>query len=80
VTTMPEYLQDRADVIDGGVRALLAHLDLACLGAAARERVLDGLMGVSRAADALRALARNDFPTAEEATASMAHYAHEARD
>jgi hypothetical protein len=72
---MPEYLADRADVIDGGVRALLAHLDLTTVGAAARERVLDALMGISRAADALRALARNDFPAAGEATESMTRYA-----
>jgi hypothetical protein len=77
---MPEYLADRADHIDGGVRALLAQLDLTRVGAAARERVLDALMGVSRAADALRALARNDFPEAEEATASMSRYARQALD
>ncbi len=75
---MPEYLTDRADVIDGGVRALLAHLDLSRAGAAARERVLDALMGISRAADALRALACDDFAAAEEATESMTYYAREA--
>jgi hypothetical protein len=70
-------LLDRADVIDGGVRALLAQLDLT-RGDAERDRVVDALMGVSRAADALRALANNDLPGADEATASMAGYARRA--
>ncbi|HEY7594945.1 MAG TPA: hypothetical protein VH969_17470 [Actinophytocola sp.] len=74
-----EDLLDRADVIDGGVRAVLAHLDLSRTDAD-HERTIDALMAVSRAADALRALARNDFPAADEATKSMARYADRARD
>jgi hypothetical protein len=72
-----EDLLDRADVIDGGVRALLAQLDLTRENPE-RERVIDALMGVSRAADALRALANNDLPAADEATGSMAYYARRA--
>ena len=73
-----EDLLDRADVIDGGVRALLAELDLSRTDAE-HERTIDALMGVSRAADALRALARDDLASADEATASMAYYARRAR-
>ena len=54
-----EDFLDRADVIDGGVRALLAQLDLTRTDAD-HERMIDALMGVSRAADALRALAADD--------------------
>jgi len=68
---------DRADVIDGGVRKLLAQLDLS-RDDDEHERMIDALMGVSRAADALRALARNDLPAADEATSSMAYYARRA--
>ncbi|OLF09346.1 hypothetical protein BLA60_19410 [Actinophytocola xinjiangensis] len=68
---------DRADVIDGGVRKLLADLDLDSFGED-RERMLDALMGISRAADALRALARGDLTEADEATSSMAYYARRA--
>lgn len=68
---------DRADVIDGGVRKLLADLDLDDFGED-RERMLDALMGISRAADALRALARGDLTEADEATTSMAYYARRA--
>ncbi|GAB3461544.1 hypothetical protein [Actinophytocola sediminis] len=68
---------DRADVIDGGVRKLLAELDPDARGEN-RERVLDALMGISRAADALRALARGDLTEADEATSSMAYYARRA--
>jgi len=42
------------------------------------ERFIDALMGVSMAADALRALARHDLAGAEEATRSMAYYANRA--
>ena len=73
-----EDFLDRADVIDGGVRALLAELDLSRTDAE-HERTIDALMGVSRAADALRALARHDLASADEATASMAYYARRAR-
>lgn len=72
-----DYL-DRADVIDGRVRAVLAELDLS-RGDRDFERTIDALMAVSRAADALRALARNDFPAANEATKSMADYTNRAR-
>jgi hypothetical protein len=72
-----EDFLDRADVIDGGVRALLAELDLSQPDPE-RERFIDALMGVSMAADALRALARGDLAGAEEATRSMAYYANRA--
>ncbi|HEV7650810.1 MAG TPA: hypothetical protein VGP26_21910 [Actinophytocola sp.] len=71
-----DYL-DRADVIDGGVRALLAQLDLTRTDAD-HERTIDALMGVSRAADALRALAAGDLALANEATGSMNEYARRA--
>ena len=71
-----DYL-DRADVIDGGVRALLAQLDLTRTDAD-HERMIDALMGVSRAADALRALAADDVAAANEATTSMHEYARRA--
>ncbi|MGH3763298.1 hypothetical protein [Actinophytocola sp.] len=73
-----EDFLDRADVIDGGVRALLAQLDLTRTDTD-HDRVIDALMGVSRAADALRALARNDLAGADEAMNSMAYYAERAR-
>jgi hypothetical protein len=73
-----EDFLDRADVIDGGVRALLAELDLSRTDEE-HERTIDALMGVSRAADALRAMARNDLASADEAIASMAHYARRAQ-
>jgi hypothetical protein len=69
----------RADVIDGGVRALLARLDLTRTGAD-HERTIDALMGISRAADALRALAAGDLYGANEATTSMHEYARRALD
>lgn len=72
-----EDFLDRADVIDGGVRRLLGELDLTRTDSE-HERVLDALMGVSRAADALRALARDDLAAAGEATTSMAYYARRA--
>lgn len=68
---------ERADVIDGGVRKLLAKLDLSRTDDE-HQRMLDALMGVSRAADALRALARGDIDEADEATSSMAYYARRA--
>jgi len=71
-----DYLA-RADVIDGGVRALLAQLDLTRTDAD-HERMIDALMGVSRAADALRALAAGDIAGANEATTSMHEYADRA--
>ena len=72
---------ERADVIDGGVRKLLARLDLRHdddHGHDERERVIDALMGVCRAADALRALAADDVTAADEATSSMAYYTRRA--
>jgi hypothetical protein len=74
---MATDLVARADTIDGGVRALLSRLDLTRTDDE-HERLLDALMGVSRAADALRALARGDVATAREATRSMAYYARRA--
>jgi hypothetical protein len=74
---MATDLVERADTIDSGVRALLSRLDLTRTDDE-HERVLDALMGVSRAADALRALARGDLETAQEATRSMAYYARRA--
>ena len=72
-----EDFLDRADVIDGGVRALLARLDLTRTDAE-HHRTIDALMGVSRAADALRALARNDLASADAATEAMGYYARKA--
>lgn len=74
---MTTELLERADIMDGGVRALLGRLDLTRTDDE-HERMLDALMGVSRAADALRALARGDVEAAEEATTSMAYYARRA--
>jgi len=74
---MATDLLARADIIDGGVRTLLSRLDLTRTDDE-HERMLDALMGVSRAADALRALARGDLETANEATRSMAYYARRA--
>lgn len=74
---MSSELVERANVIDGGVRAMLARLDLSRTDDE-HERILDALMGVSRAADALRALARGDLETAREATRSMSLYAKKA--
>lgn len=71
-----DYL-DRADVIDGGVRVLLAQLDLTRTDSE-HERMIDALMGVSRAADALRALARGDLAAAADAVTSMREYARRA--
>jgi hypothetical protein len=76
---MKTELLERADEIDGSVRALLGQLDLARTDAE-HERMLDALMGVSRAADALRAVARGDLEAAAEATAAMAHYAAKATE
>jgi hypothetical protein len=70
-------LLDRADLIDGGVRRFLARLDLTRPDEE-HERVIDALMGICRAADALRALARGDLDEADEATCLMAHYARRA--
>lgn len=68
---------ERADGIDASVRGLLAELDLTRTDEE-HERLLDAIMGASRAADALRALAREDLEAAGEATASMGYYARRA--
>jgi hypothetical protein len=70
-------LLERADVIDGGVRAMLGRLDLSRTDDE-RERMMDALMGVSMAADALRALARGDLEAARKLTRSMSYYARKA--
>ncbi|MFL6124349.1 hypothetical protein [Actinophytocola sp.] len=71
-------LVERANIIDVGVRAMLARLDLTRTDDE-HERALDALMGISLAADALRALARGDLAGAREATRSMAYYARKAQ-
>ncbi len=68
---------ERADKIDASVRALLRLLDLSRTDED-HERMLDAIMGASRAADALRAFAREDLEAATEATASMGYYAKRA--
>jgi hypothetical protein len=67
----------RADSIDASVRTLLRELDLSRTGKE-HERILDAIMGACRAADALRAFAREDLDAATEATASMSYYARRA--
>ncbi|HET9141186.1 hypothetical protein [Actinophytocola sp.] len=67
----------RADSIDASVRNLLRKLDLDRTDAE-HERILDAIMGACRAADALRAFAREDLDAATEATASMSYYARKA--
>jgi len=68
---------ERADSIDASVRGLLAEMDLTRRDAE-HERMLDAIMGASRAADALRAFAREDLEAAVEATHSMGYYARRA--
>ena len=68
---------ERADNIDASVRELLELLDLGRTDQE-HERMLDAIMGASRAADALRAFARHDFEAARDATASMGYYAKRA--
>jgi hypothetical protein len=74
---MSTELLERADIIDGRVRARLARLDLTRTDEE-HQRTLDALMGASLAADALRALARGDLAETNEVTASMAYYAQKA--
>jgi hypothetical protein len=71
-----DFLQ-RADNIDASVRDLLDELDLSRTDAE-HQRMLDAIMGASRAADALRAFAREDIEAAIEATDSMGYYARKA--
>ena len=68
---------DRADSIDASVRNLLGKLDLSRTDDE-HERMIDAIMGACRAADALRAFAREDLDAATEATASMSYYARRA--
>jgi hypothetical protein len=68
---------ERAEALDASVQDLLGELDLSRTDEA-HERMLDAIMGVSRAADALRAFARADIEAATEATASMGYYARRA--
>jgi hypothetical protein len=69
---------ERADNIDASVRDLLGKLDLNRTDEE-HQRTIDAIMGATRAADALRAFARDDLEAAQEATASMAYYARRAR-
>jgi hypothetical protein len=71
-----DFLQ-RADNIDASVRNLLDELDLSRTDDE-HQRMLDAIMGASRAADALRAFAREDIEAAIEATDSMGYYARKA--
>jgi hypothetical protein len=68
---------ERADRIDASVRTLLGMLDLSRDDEHA-ERLLDAIMGASRAADALRAFAREDLEAARDATSSMGYDAKRA--
>jgi hypothetical protein len=70
-------LLERADNIDASVRSLLDELDLTRTDEE-HHRMLDAIMGASRAADALRAFARQDIDAAIEATTSMGYYARKA--
>ncbi|HEU5471678.1 MAG TPA: hypothetical protein VFV67_13585 [Actinophytocola sp.] len=67
----------RADSIDSSVRNLLRELDLSREDPE-HERMLDAIMGACRAADALRAFAREDLDAATEATTAMSYYARRA--
>ena len=68
---------DRADSIDASVRTLLGELDLSRTDDE-YQRLIDAIMGACRAADALRAFAREDIEAATDATASMSYYARRA--
>jgi hypothetical protein len=68
---------ERASSIDASVRNLLDELDLTRTDEE-HDRMLDAIMGASRAADALRAFAREDLDAAIEATTSMGYYARKA--
>ncbi len=73
----PEDFLERANNIDASVRDLLDELDLTRTDEE-HHRMLDAIMGASRAADALRAFAREDLEAAIEATTSMGYYARKA--
>jgi hypothetical protein len=68
---------ERADNLDESVQNLLGELDLTRTDEE-HERIIDAIMGVCRAADALRAFAREDMEAATEATDSMSYYARRA--
>jgi hypothetical protein len=68
---------ERADKIDASVVRLLGLLDLNRTDEE-HERMIDAIMGATRAADALRAFARDDLEAAQEATTSMGYYAKRA--
>jgi hypothetical protein len=68
---------ERADSLDESVQNLLGELDLTRTDEE-HERIIDAIMGVCRAADALRAFAREDLDAATEATESMSYYARRA--
>jgi len=68
---------ERADKIDASVVRLLELLDLGRTDEE-HQRMIDVIMGATRAADALRAFARDDIEAAQEATASMGYYAKRA--
>jgi hypothetical protein len=65
---------ERAEELDAKVDALVAHLE-AVPDDGARERLIDLVMGVCRAADAARAFVRDDLDAARECTQSMSYYA-----
>jgi hypothetical protein len=72
-----QRIVENANDIDESVRRLLDLLDLTRTDDE-HHRMLDAIMGASRAADALRAFARDDIEAALEATASMRYYARKA--
>jgi hypothetical protein len=72
-----EDFLERADRLDTTVEDLLGKLDLTRTDQQ-HERMLDAIMGACRAADALRAFARQDLEAASEATESMSYYARRA--
>jgi hypothetical protein len=76
-TVVRQDFLDRADTLDESVQDLLGELDLTRTDEE-HERIIDAIMGVCRAADALRAFAREDMEAASEATDSMSYYARRA--
>jgi major membrane immunogen (membrane-anchored lipoprotein) len=68
---------ERADAIDASVERLLDQLDLGRTDED-HQRLIDAIMGATRAADALRAFAHEDLEAAREATTSMGYYAKRA--
>lgn len=65
---------ERTELLDTKVDELVAHLETV-RDDRERERLVDLIMGVCRAADAARAFARDDLDAAREATQSMGYYA-----